>query len=351
MRKQKLKRSIYVACFIVLLLILFSGCSKNKTDATEDQQTEASIEVFAMDTYMTLKVYGKKPEATLEDAKKEIERLDQLWSTGNSKSEIYQLNQKKTMKVSKETINLIKIGKEMNQKTNEIFDITIYPLMKLWGFTNEKYKVPSNKEIKKILKSNIGADNVEIDEKNNTVTLKNNAQIDLGGIAKGYTSQRVAKLLEKEGIYHGVISLGGNVQSIGKKIDGSRWKVGIQAPNDSMEMVGTYESFEESVITSGGYERYFKKDGKTYHHILNPATGKPSQEDLLSVTIISKDGTLADSLSTSLFIMGKDKAIAYWKENAKQFQIILVDKNSKIYISEGIEKYFTSDYKYKVVKK
>ena len=176
-------------------------------------------------------------------------------------------------------------------------------------------------------------------------------KIDLGGIAKGYTSQRIAKIYKKDGVKSGVISLGGNVQAIGTKTDGSRWKVGVQSPDDTESMIGAYEAADEAVITSGAYERYFEKDGKTYHHIIDPATGKPSEKDLKSVTIISKNGTLSDTLSTTLFVMGKDKAISYWKKHSKEFNMILVDENNKIYISQGIKDHFSSDSDFTVVKK
>ena len=147
------------------------------------------------------------------------------------------------------------------------------------------------------------------------------------------------------------ISLGGNVQAIGTKTDGSRWKVGVQSPDDTESMIGAYEAADEAVITSGAYERYFEKDGKTYHHIIDTATGKPSEKDLKSVTIISKNGTLSDTLSTTLFVMGKDKAISYWKEHSKEFNMILVDENNKVYISQGIKDHFSSDSDFTVIKK
>ncbi len=302
-----------------------------------------------MDTYMTLKAYGADGEEALDEAIEEIQRLDALWSVGNTESEIAKLNQKKTEKVSKETIQLIQCAKKVSKETEGAFDITIYPLMELWGFPSQNYQVPSEAEIKEILDSNIGMDKVMVDEKNQEITLKDEAQIDLGGIAKGYTSEQVARILKRHDIEHGVISLGGNVQAIGKKIDGSRWKVGIQPPKDDMEMIGTYESCNEAVITSGGYERYFEEDGKTYHHILDPDTGKPSNQDLISVTAISEDGMLADCLSTTLFVMGKEKAEEYWKNNREKFQMILVDEDEKIYITEGIKDYFSSDYEYSIM--
>lgn len=338
-------KKIYVLLAILYICILFTGC---KEDSEEDLK-ETSREVFAMDTYMTLKAYGADGEEALDEAIEEIQRLDDLWSVGNTESEIAKLNQKKTEKVSKETIQLIQCAKKVSKETKGAFDITIYPLMELWGFPSQNYQVPSEAEIKEILDSNIGMDKVRVDEKNQEITLKDEAQIDLGGIAKGYTSEQVARILKRHDIEHGVISLGGNVQAIGKKIDGSRWKVGIQPPKDDMEMIGTYEACNEAVITSGGYERYFEEDGKTYHHILDPDTGKPSDQDLISVTVISEDGMLADCLSTTLFVMGKEKAEEYWKNNREKFQMILVDEDEKIYITEGIKDYFSSDYEYSIM--
>lgn len=352
---MKLKKLICIGILGIFCSVSMVGCGKKQetktTEATSESSTkEASAQVFAMDTYMSLKAYGKNAQKAVDDAKTEIERLDKLWSAVDKDSEIYQLNQKKTMKVSDETLELIKFAKKKSAQTGDAFDISIYPIVELWGFPTQKYKVPSDEEIQKLLQY-VDSQKIKIDEKTNTVTLKKNMKIDLGGIAKGYTSQRIAKIYKKDGVKSGVISLGGNVQAIGKKTDGSRWKVGIQSPDDTESMIGGYEAADEAVITSGAYERYFEKNGKRYHHIIDPATGKPSEKDLKSVTIISKNGTLSDTLSTTLFVMGKDKAISYWKKHSSEFNMILVDKNDKIYISEGIKDHFSSDYDYQVVNK
>ena len=376
---KKLKKVLLV-CLIPAFVI--SGCGKTTKDETEnitkqeitaeesaqdEQETgnteteasgkdpnekteEASRDLFAMDTYMNLKAYGKNAQKAVDDAKSEIERLDQLWSAVDKNSEIYQLNQKKKMKVSDETLELIEFAKKKSKESNDAFDISIYPIVELWGFPTQKYRVPSDSEIQKLLK-NVNSQKIKINKKTNVVTLEKNMKIDLGGIAKGYTSQRIAKIYKKDGVKSGVISLGGNVQAIGTKTDGSRWKVGVQSPDDTESMIGAYEAADEAVITSGAYERYFEKDGKTYHHIIDPATGKPSEKDLKSVTIISKNGTLSDTLSTTLFVMGKDKAISYWKEHSKEFNMILVDENNKVYISQGIKDHFSSDSDFTVIKK
>lgn len=352
---MKLKKLICIGTLGILCAVSIVGCGKKQESKTvqttsEENTKEASAQVFAMDTYMSLKAYGSNAQKAVDDAKAEIEGLDQLWSAVDKNSEIYKLNEKKQMKVSDETIELIEFAKKKSAQSGDAFDISIYPIVELWGFPTQKYRVPSEGEIQKLLK-NVDCQKIKINKKTKVVTLTKNMKIDLGGIAKGYTSQRIAKIYKKDGVKSGVISLGGNVQAIGKKTDGSRWKVGIQSPDDTESMLGAYEAADEAVITSGAYERYFEKNGKRYHHIIDPATGKPSEKDLKSVTIISKNGTLSDTLSTTLFVMGKDKAVSYWKEHSKKFNMILVDKDDKIYISEGIKDHFSSENNYQVVKK
>jgi thiamine biosynthesis lipoprotein len=347
------RKNNFIILLLISVMIMLCGCGvSQKEDSGSESQEESSIDLFAMDTYMTLKAYGENRDQALEAAQTEIERLDALWSVGEEDSEITKLNTSKKEQVSDETLELIHYAQTIADRTDRAFDITIYPFMVLWGFTTQDYKVPSEAEISRILDSQIGMDKISIDEKTNTVSLKDNAEIDLGGIAKGYTSQKVAEIFANYGVEHGVISLGGNVQAIGTKVDGSRWKVGIESPSDEIEnMVGTYGAKDEAVITSGGYERYFEQDGVTYHHILDPKTGRPSDSDLISVTIVSKDGMRADCLSTTLFVLGKEKAEQYWKEHSDEFDCILVDKDCNIYVTEGIEENFTSDHEYEVVRK
>ncbi len=257
---MKLKKLICIATISVLGVLSFAGCAKKqdakKTETSSEASTqEASAQIFAMDTYMNLKAYGKNAQKAVDDAKSEIERLDQLWSAVDKNSEIYQLNQKKKMKVSDETLELIEFAKKKSKESNDAFDISIYPIVELWGFPTQKYRVPSDSEIQKLLK-NVNSQKIKINKKTNVVTLEKNMKIDLGGIAKGYTSQRIAKIYKKDGVKSGVISLGGNVQAIGTKTDGSRWKVGVQSPDDTESMIGAYEAADEAVITSGKMVHY-----------------------------------------------------------------------------------------------
>ena len=323
--------------------------TNSKTQNEEDKSE--SRDIFAMDTYMTLTAYGKNAKKALDEAVDEINNIEQLVSTGIDSSEVSQINKNGKGSVSETTGYLIKRSKEIYDSTNGVFDITIYPIMQAWGFPTENYCVPGKKELKK-LRGLMGADHVLYDEKKQEVTLnKEGMKIDLGGIAKGYTSSKVMDIFKENGISSAVISLGGNVQTLNGKPDGSDWRVAVENPADTGSYIGVLSIKDKAVITSGGYERYFKQDGKTYHHIIDPANGYPANNGLTSVTIVSDDGTLADGLSTSLFIMGPEKAQKYWKEHSDEFDTILVKDDGSILVSEGLAEYFTSESDFTIIKK
>ena len=340
----------------VVASMLLTGCgtasnTKNTGSASETQTTNSttasstqpvSQEIFAMDTYMTVTAYGDNAQKGVTDAVAEIQRLDNLLSIGKEDSEISKLNKSGCAALSDDTAVMVAKALDLYKSTGGAFDITVLPLMELWGFTTQEYYVPTEDEIQSTLQR-VGADKLTWDESTKTLTLGNKQEIDLGGIAKGFTSSRIMEIFKKDGVTCGMVSLGGNVHLLGTKQDGSAWRVGIQDPNNTDDMLGVLEANDCAVITSGAYERNFEKDGVTYHHIIDPATGKPSNSGLTSVTIVSKDGTLADGLSTSLFVMGKDKAIAYWKQHADEFDTILVDKDRNVYITEGIAGNFSPD--------
>ena len=174
--------------------------------------------------------------------------------------------------------------------------------------------------------------------------------MDFGGIAKGYASERVMERYRECDITSGMVSLGGNVQVLGEKPDGSAWRVGIQDPEGTRgEQVAVLEVTDCAVVTSGGYERYFEEDGNTYIHILDPVTGYPAERDLASVTVISEDGTLADALSTALYIMGFDDAVSYWRAHEGEFETVLITDQGTIFVTEGIYEHLSSEREVMVV--
>ncbi len=324
-----------------LTLMLVTGCIlQARKDASEAVCTR---QLFAMDTVMSFTAYGAKAEEAVEAAMKEVERLDALLSTGNESSEISQLNAAGSFVVSEDTEKLLSEAKEIGKSTDGLFDVTIYPLMQLWGFPTGEYRVPTEEEISSALSH---VDSGQIEMNGEKITLGEGQEVDLGGIAKGYTSDRVMEIYREYGITSGMVSLGGNIETLGTKPDGTAWKIGIQNPefsssSGSTEILLAMDVENQAVITSGGYERYFEENGETYIHILDPRTGYPADAGLLSVTVVSENGMLADALSTSLFIMGLDDATAYWKthgaEEGKSFELILVDTAGTVYATEGLE--------------
>ena len=329
-----------------------SVTDKNASSETQASSTDEpqSRDVFAMDPYMTLTAYGDNAENALDKAEAEIERLDNLLSTGDGNSEIYALNQNGTGTISEDTEILLDESEKLYTDTDGVFDITIYPVMDAWGFTTQNYRIPSEEELKGLLE-NVNASKIQYDKASKKVALPAGVKIDFGGIAKGYTSSRIMGIYKKCGVTSGMVSLGGNVQLLGAKPDGSFWRVAVQSPDDTNDYLGVLEAEDKAVITSGGYERYFEENGKIYHHIIDPTTGYPAENGLKSVTIVSDDGTLADGLSTSLFIMGKDKACDFWKEHSDKFDMILMTDDNELYVSEGIADVFSSDLTTNIVKK
>lgn len=324
-----------------------SGKTEEKTEETEsgeeqETQDEAEKELFAMDTYMTLTAYGEHAQDAVDAAAEEITRLDAMLSTGSTDSEIGQVNETGSGTLSEEAGYLVKRSLELYQETDGVFDIAIYPIMQAWGFTDQNYQVPSEETLQGLLPLT-DASKIQYDQDTREISFdQEGMKIDLGGIAKGYTSARIMDIYREHGIESGMVNLGGNVQVLGGKTDGSSWRVAIQSPDDESEYLGVLETKDRAVITSGGYERYFEQDGKTWHHIIDPSTGYPAESGLTSVTIVSKDGTLADGLSTSLFIMGEEKAVAFWREHEDEFDAILLSDDGKLYVTEGIADDFTS---------
>ena len=327
--------------------------SQSLSKASDLEKSEASeSEIFALDTAITLKVYGSKRVEVLKKLEDKINELDDMLSTGKETSEVSRLNRSGGAVLSPTMANLIKRSKAIYNKTDGLFDITIYPLMELWGFPTKNYKVPSGKEIAEKLKL-VGFDKIDFNEETRKILFKNKGmEIDFGGIGKGYITDELVKILTDEKVESAIINLGGNVFGFRKKPDGSLWNIAIRDPNEPDKYMAAIRLEDSAVITSGGYERYFEENGIIYHHILDPRTGKPSDSGLKSVSIISKDGTLADALSTSLFIMGEEKAIGYWKENGNDFDILLMTNDNRLLVSAGIkDKVISDNYKIEVINK
>ena len=228
---------------------------------------------------------------------------------------------------------------------------TIYPLMEAWGFSTKEFQVPEQKVIEQCL-AGLDVSRIKKDSASRQIEFGlPGMKIDFGGIAKGYTSSKIIDIFKENGIESGIINLGGNVQTLGTKENGSLWRVAIQSPDADMDYLGILEVRDKAVITSGGYERYFEENGTIYHHILDPQTGYPADNGLVSVTIVSADGLLADGVSTALFVMGLDQAKQFWRENSDLFDAIFMTEENQLYVTEGIVDSFSTTYDVQLVER
>ncbi|MCL1830952.1 MAG: FAD:protein FMN transferase [Oscillospiraceae bacterium] len=316
--------------FTTMMVILTVGCSRNLS---------ATGTVFAMDTAMTLTLYGKQATAAFTACETEIYRLEQLFSVTNMDSELSQINQssEQTIAISEDTAAVIKAAIEIYTETDGAFDITIAPVVEAWGFYTKDYHRPSDAVLTELLKS---VDGGRIELTDSEIKLGRKQKIDLGAIAKGYLSDCIKSILDDYDIHSAVISLGGSVLTLGMKPDKTLWNVGLEDPLKQHLIVGVLNIIDCSVVTSGSYERFYTEDGINYHHIFDPVTGYPAVSDLLSVTVIMPSATTADGYSTALFIMGKDRAIEFWR-NHGEFDMILITETKEVLVSQGITECFS----------
>lgn len=334
----------FIALPVFLCILTFAGCGFNHTVSGEEGVTK---EIFAMDTYMSLTAYGDNAAEAVQKAADKINELDRMLSTGNEKSEVSVLNREGVSRFSEDGMNILEKSLEISRMTNGAFNPAIYPVMELWGFPSENYRVPSEDEIKNAL-AHINIQGIGVS--GSEVTAADGMKLDFGGIAKGYTSSAITQIFGQCGVTSGIVNLGGNVQVLGTKPDGSLWRTAVRHPqNDSY--IGVVNVQDKAVITSGGYERFFEEDGIRYHHIIDPSTGAPANSGLSSVSIISGDGALADGLSTALFIMGEDRAVSFWREHSGLFDFIIMDDEGSIKVTEGIEDAFESEFDYEILRK
>ncbi len=346
---------------LFLSLLLLGGCSEtNSASKSAESSTETATnssegavtkDVFAMDTYMRLTAYGQNGETAVDSAVSYIEKMDALLSTGLETSEISQLNAAGAMTLSPDSAAVMQRAITLCHETDGAFNPFMYPIMEAWGFPSKEYRVPEEEELQQLL-TLTDVSQVQFDTENGYVSFDlSGMKADFGGIAKGYTSSQIKEIFTSSGVTSGMITLGGNIQAIGSKTDGSPWRVAVRKPESEEEYLGVLEVCDKAVITSGGYERYFEQDGKTYHHIMDPSTGCPAENGLTSVTIVSEDGTLADALSTALFVMGLEKASDYWQEHSEQFDAVFLTEAGTLFVTEGIEDIFSSSYVWDVIEK
>ena len=325
---------------ILLAALVLTGCSGQQAAepaaAAEESGEPNSRTVFAMDTVMDLSAYGAD-DSLMQAAEQEILDLEARLSVTDENSEIYALDRDGQAELSPDTAELMQTALEMCGRTQGALDISIYPVLRAWGFTTGSYQIPTQEELQTLLAS---VDYRSVSLENGTASIAQGMEVDLGSVAKGYTGDKVAQLLRDGGVTSALLNLGGNVQLIGGKPDGSDWRVAVQDP-ESDGYLGVLCLQDKAAITSGGYERYFVgDDGQTYWHIIDPSTGAPAHSGLLSVTVIGDRGVICDALSTALFVMGLDKAADYWRQYG-DFEAVFVLEDGSIAITSGLQECFS----------
>ena len=307
---------------------------------------DSSRSFLAMDTVISISADGAD-SLLLDACKTEVFRLENLMSVTKADSDVSQLNTYGTAELSPDTASVLRTALNAAQLTDGALDVTLYPVVRAWGFTTGNYRVPKKAEIFTLLKR-VGWEKIQLE--GDTCTIPEGTMIDLGAVAKGYASDRLAAILRNGGVKSALIDLGGNVYCVGGKADGTDWRVGIRDPEDGSALSAVISVRDRAVVTSGAYERFFTgPDGKVYGHIFDPATGRPSESDLISATVIGTWGVQCDALSTALYVMGREKAEAFLPTLAG-IDAILIDDYGRFWVTKGLKDVFTPSGAYQNAK-
>ena len=341
-------KRMLTAVLTVALTLSLTACGGRTRQEMGETRT-----VYTMDTVMNLTAYGENASAALDAAEETLRTLDAKLDRHDETSTVSALNRDGTVEDA-ELAQLTDIAQTIGALSGGAFDPTVAPVMDAWDFTGDAPRVPSDEELSALL-AHVGLEKLSVD--GNTIALSDGAQLDLGGIAKGYAAGRVRTILREAGVTSAIISLGGNVAAVGKKPDGSAWTVGLQDPDRPEAYFGTVSIEDACVVTSGAYQRYFEENGQLYHHIIDPATGRPAESGLTSVTVVADgaagNGTMCDALSTALFVMGEDRALELWRSGVYDFDLILVTEDGRLLATAGIADRFRPDdsagYAYEIV--
>ncbi len=325
-------RRFTILVLLLSLLLCFGGCKPKDTPYTEKQ-------FYTMDAFAFVRVVNgaekqDRLDSVLHECVSYADRLYQLWDVDDPASELAKLNNASgaAQSLSPETLDLLTIGTTVGNRTDGALDITVLPLMKLWGFGTNKASVPSLGQLNGTL--------AKVDYNNVVVTgqvgaLRNGAQVDPAVLAKGYTAQGIQRILVENGIANALINVDGNIVAMGVRADGAPWRVAITDPEDNAKQIAVIPLKDRAVATSSIYRHNFQKDGETYHHLLNPKTGMPVNNGLLSVSVICKDAVLADGLATALFIMGEEEAREFLSTK-KDTEAIFIRADHTVGITQGL---------------
>lgn len=330
-----------LCCCVAASFVMLTGCAAEKSADPVGAAEKHESQVFAMDTVMILTAYGENGAEGLAAAENVIDVLEDDLDPENPDGSVYAVNAGagSYVPVSESCIEVMLTTMERWEQTGGAVDPGLFPVIKAWGFTLGEYRVPEQAEINGLLADKNTA-GILVDEAGGCVYIPERMEISLGAVGKGYTAQKALEAMAEAGVESAIVSLGGNVQTLGAtKPNGTSWQVAVTDPRDTGSYVGILSIGEAAVVTSGGYQRYFEQDGVTYIHILDPETGRPVDNDLLSVTVVMDDGASADALSTALFVMGAEGAMEHYR-TVGGFELVLITKDDRIIVTPGLRDRF-----------
>ncbi|AFK60304.1 thiamine biosynthesis lipoprotein [Enterococcus faecium] len=353
-RKKMRKKLLFSLITLGISFMVLTGCSNSANKTTTESSAATKIlkdpysdEQFLLGTYVRIRVYDEGKESTLKPAFDRVKELGDKITINQKGSEIDEVNEQagiKPVKVSDDVYTLVKRAYEYSQDSQGGFDMAIGAITQLWRIGFDDARKPSQEEIDQALKL-VDYHKIELNDKEKTVYLKEKGMIiDLGAIAKGYITDEVVKVLKKQGVTTAIVDLGGNVYVLGHSPRGENqdWTVGIQDPNMARgSVLGSIKERNKTLVTSGIYERYLEVDGKKYHHLFDPKTGYPFDNDIASVTIITDKSIDGDGLSTAVFSMGVKKGLEYVESELNNgTEAIFVTKDDKVYVTDPIKDTF-----------
>ncbi len=341
---NKRRFEYWVIVFLMLFLILFAAGCMDRNSALE----KISKDIFVMDTMINITAYSQDPEKgreAVEHAAGEFQRINDLAGRfpGNhlpnpQKSDVWRVNEMAgiaPVSVSDDIMTMVERALYFAELSGGAFDITIGPVIDLWGIGSAKYHVPTEDELNQAL-SLIDYRKIVINRDAKTIFLPDQGMImDLGGIAKGYATDLAVEKLRAGGIESALVNAGGNVFALGSKPDGSPWKIGLQDPRDSAGVAAVISVNDSAVISSGDYERYFEEKGVRYHHIIDPANGKPAR-GVMGTTVVTNNSMDGDILSTLMFVSGPEKGMAL-QNTLQSAEVVFITDEKEIIFSDGLD--------------
>lgn len=331
---RNIGRNKYLITVFLLSCLFLSACG---------EAAEVQDQFFTMGTPFTITAYGKNAEKGIKSAEATVLAIEAMSDPDIETSTCYALNhaQGEQLNISGQIAEMLLDAKLVYERSEGAYDLTIYPLVKRWGFTDGRYYIPSAEEIALDL-SCLCMDELTISQFPNSgayaVSMPSYGQLSFASCARGCAGKYAADALKKSGVESAVISLSGNVQTLGMRPDGTEWSIGITDPKNPSGFLGVLSAGETAVVTTGAYQQTMTGNPK-YHHVLNTKSGYPTATNLLSATVVCADGTMADCLSTAMFAVGQTKALNYWRQYGG-FELILINDSGEVICTAGlIEKF------------